>query len=186
MHIRTATSADISGVIGLQSKYLLVNTVENERQNGFVTTPFTEQQVINIINEHGLFVAEDHDKIVGYAFAGSWAYFSQWPIFPYMVSRLPDLNINGEPITESNSFQYGPICIELRYRGSGLFQQLFEVMRISMGVKYPIGVTFINQINKRSFEAHTRKLQMTVIDSFGFNQHQFWSLAFKTDMSVLR
>jgi hypothetical protein len=186
MILRKATSADIQGVLELQDKYLLVNTPENERQNGFVTTPFTIPQLEEIISLDGLFLAVDEHKIVAYAFAGSWTYFSQWAIFPFMVNRLPDIKYQNFEINEENSFQYGPVCIDMAYRGSGLFPQLFEFMRLAMSAHYPIGVTFINKINQRSYEAHTKKLKMEVVDEFTFNQNNFYGLAFRTDESVLR
>ena len=185
MILRTANLQDIEGVCELQDKYLLVNTPENERQNGFVTTPFTVAQLEEVIALDGLFIAEDEQKIVAYAFAASWEYFAQWAIFPYMVSRLPDIKYGEMSITAQNSFQYGPVCIDMAYRGSGLFPKLFEVMRIAMNKQYPIGVTFINKINIRSYEAHTKKLKMSVVDEFAFNQNNYYGLAFKTDESVL-
>ena len=185
MTLRSATLQDIEGVVLLQNKYLLVNTPENERQNGFVTTPFTVPQLEEIIGLDGLFVADNEGKIVAYAFAGSWAYFSQWAIFPFMVNRLPDIKYGNFEITEQNSFQYGPVCIDMAYRGSGLFPRLFEVMRIAMNARYPIGVTFINKINQRSYEAHTKKLKMEMVDEFTFNGNNYYGLAFRTDESVL-
>lgn len=184
MIFRNATISDINGVIELQGKYLFADTPENERENGFVTTPFTVVQIEKIIGLSGLFVAEDERKIIAYAFAGSWEYFSQWAIFPFMVSRLGKLNWGTEIITTKNSFQYGPICIDKNYRGSGVFQKLFELMRIGMNRQYPIGVTFINKINKRSFEAHTKKLKMDVIDEFEFNNNNYHGLAFLTSETV--
>ena len=185
MTLRNATIFDVEKVLLLQDKYLLVNTPEAERQNGFVTTPFSIAQLEEIIEQNGLFVADDEGDIVAYAFAGSWAYFSQWAIFPFMVNRLPDIKYGNFEITEKNSFQYGPVCIDMAYRGSGLFPKLFEVMRLAMNAHYPIGVTFINKINQRSYEAHTKKLKMEVVDEFTFNGNNFCGLAFRTDESVL-
>jgi hypothetical protein len=181
MLLRNATLTDIQGVLDLQAKYLLVNTPEEERKNGFVTTPFTIPQLEEIIALNGLFIALESNRVVAYAFAGSWDYFSQWAIFPYMTTRLLDIQFDEMPITVANSFQYGPICIEKAHRGSGLFQQLFETMRLAMSAHYPIGVTFINKINIRSYEAHTKKLKMKVIDEFTFNQNNYYGLAFKTN-----
>jgi hypothetical protein len=185
MNIRNATYKDIEEVLSLQAKYLLVNTPENERENGFVTTPFTIEQIENIIAQDGLFIAIIDNKVIAYAFAGSWEYFSQWAIFPFMATRLSNYSLGNEDITTNNSFQYGPICIDLTYRGSGLFQQLFESMRIAMNKRYPTGITFINKINKRSYEAHTKKLGMKIVDEFTFNNNNFYGLAFDTNVSVL-
>lgn len=180
MKIRKAIRTDIPGVMELQGNNLLSNVPENERANGFVTTPFTVAQIEECITQEGLFVAEIEKTIIAYAFAASWQYFAQWPIFTYMVSRFESIHFRNEEITTENSFQYGPICIDQNYRGSGLFQKLFELMRTSMSERYPIGVTFINKINTRSFEAHTKKLNLEVIDEFEFNANNFYGLAFYT------
>ena len=182
--VRNATYSDIDGVLRLQELNLLQNIPDNEKASGFVTTPFTIAQIEESIDLDGLFVAEENNNIIGYAFAASWDYFSQWAIFPYMVSRF-DLANYRFPITAQNSFQYGPICIDVNHRGSGLFQELFEYMRIEMQSRFPIGVTFINQINQRSFLAHTNKLRMVVVDEFHYNGNDFYTLAFQTDESVL-
>jgi hypothetical protein len=41
-------------------------------------------------------------------------------------------------------------------------------------------VTFINKLNERSFAAHTRKLNLEIIDEFQFNGNSFYTLAFLT------
>jgi hypothetical protein len=93
---------------------------------------------------------------------------------------LPQLIYQGQQITASNSFQYGPICVDRSSRGSQVFPELFDLMRSSFAPKFPIGVTFINKINERSFAAHTRKLNLDIIDEFEFNGNSFYTLAFLT------
>ena len=86
MTVRIAKPADINGILSLQARNLHSNLSEIERSNGFVTTPFTFAQIENLLSEEGVFVAVNHEEVLGYAMAGSWAYFSQWPIFPFMVA----------------------------------------------------------------------------------------------------
>jgi hypothetical protein len=145
-----------------------------------VTTPFTKQQIAHLVVENGAFIALNNQKLVAYTFAAGWDFFAQWPIFPYMVSRMPQLDLEGLPINATNSFQYGPICVDMDYRGSGIFVRLFGLMRETMQRRFPIGVTFINQVNERSYQAHTRKLRMQVIDKFSFNDRNYYGLAFFT------
>lgn len=183
---RIGTTSDIPGMLALQEKYLYKNLNEAERKRGFVTTPFTAEQIEEIITQNGLFVATDENsEIVAYAFAGSWTYFEQWEIFNFMVSRFPQMSFQDKPITTEKSFQYGPICIDLRYRGSGLLNQLFEEMRIEFFKRYPISVTFINQVNEISEKAHTKKLGWEIVDAFRFNEKDYIALAFDMSRSVL-
>lgn len=182
---RLANQSDISGILALQSRNLFTNLSEAERQNGFVTTAFTIPQIEELLDKQGVFVAVLNEVIVGYALAGSWDFFAQWPIFPFMLARLPTLNFNGRAITEENSFQYGPVCVDAACRGQGVFPQLFETMRLGMCQRYPIGVTFINRLNQHSYHAHTKKLRMQVIDEFEFAERPYYGLAFDMQLSVL-
>ena len=134
---RIGTTHDIPGILSLQEKYLYRNMSETERKEGFVTTPFTIPQIEEIIEQNGIFVAEnEEDAIIAYAFAGSWKYFEQWEIFNYMVSRFPQLSFHGNEITTTNSFQYGPVCIDKKYRGQGVLNLIFEEMRIELLKRY--------------------------------------------------
>ncbi len=53
---RLATKSDIQGVLDLQETNLFENLSEPERENGFVTTPFTISQLKGLLKERGLFV----------------------------------------------------------------------------------------------------------------------------------
>ncbi len=186
IHTRIATQDDIQGILSLQEKYLYRNLNTQEQEKGFVTTPFTIPQIEEILLQNGLFIAENENHIiVAYAFAGSWSYFEQWEIFNFMVSRFPKLSFHGKIITTENSFQYGPVCIDERYRGKGLLNQLFEEMRIEFFKKYPISITFINKINVISERAHTKKLGWEIVDEFEFNNNTYIGLAFDMKRSVI-
>lgn len=186
MIIRLGTKADIEQTLELQHKYLITNTSESEKEQGFVTTPFTADQLTEIINFGGFFVTENTTKhIVAYVVVCSWEFFTRWPTFKYMASRFPKLNFKGQPVDVIHSFEYGPICIDKDYRNSDVLLNLFETMRLAMKERFPLGITFINKLNKRSFAAHTKKLNLTVIDEFSFNGHNYYSLAFNTNESVL-
>ncbi|PSB41834.1 GNAT family acetyltransferase [Chamaesiphon polymorphus] len=177
---RIAKESDFEGILDLQSRNLYNKLSAAELKDGFVMTPFTPDLLKQLLLQSGVFVAEDTGTIVGYLLAGDWEFFSQWGIFEVMIARLPKLRVEGKEVTVDRSFQYGPICIDRSIRGSGSFPQLFDVMRSSFAPKFPIGVTFINKLNSRSFAAHTRKLDLEVVDEFEFNGNYFYTLAFLT------
>ena len=182
---RIGTITDITEVLALQEKYLFINMTEEERENGFVTTPFTVSQIEAIITQNGLFVAENDEKaIVSYVFAADWGYFAQWEIFNYMVSRFPKLSFHGSEITTENTFQYGPICIDLEYRGIGVMSLIIEEMRVEFVKRFPISVTFINQVNEISTHAH-KKIGWEIIDRFEFNGNKYLGLAIAMNKSIL-
>jgi len=179
-----AKISDIEGVLALQDLYLVTNLSEEEKAFGFVTTPFTVQQLTEVIQKQELFLAKDSNQIIGYIFTGSWDFFKQWPIFDYMTRLIPKLNFLDFDITTENTFQYGPICIHKDYRGKGLITTLFELMRINLSQKYPLSLTFINKINIPSTKAHTEKLKWTIIGDFQFNNNDYYILAYDMKQSV--
>jgi hypothetical protein len=182
--LEIAQLSDIKGILNLQEQYLVSNLSEEEKKSGFVTTPFSVTQLTQIIGQEGLFVAKDNQKIIAYIFAGSWDYFSQWPIFNRMTSLFPKLEFRNFEITTTNSFQYGPICIDKKYRGQGLINRFFEFMRAHIVKKYPLGLTFINKNNIPSQKAHIEKLAWTIIGEFEFNSNSYYILGYDMGEAV--
>ena len=177
IQLHLAKITDIPAVLELQEKYLFANLSDDEKKAGFVTTPFTVDQLKEVIAQEGLFLASHNNKIIAYCFAASWQYFSQWKIFEHMITLFPNYRFNSSEITIHNRFQYGPICIDIPFRGKGIINLLVAFMRCNMAKKYPIAVTFINKINVPSFKAHTEKLDWKVISEFAFNDNEYFVLA---------
>lgn len=182
MHYRNAEKEDIPGIAALQQKYHVSTISDEDRPDGFVTTLFSEAQFAELIEkENGLAIALDGEKIVAYAMAASWQYWSAWPLLQYMIEDLPNTEYLGQRLSTENSYQYGPICIHRDYRGTEVLPNLFEFSRRQMAPRFPILITFINKINTRSFKAHTEKLGLEVIKTFEFNNNQYYDLGY--DMS---
>jgi hypothetical protein len=185
LKIQVAKLEDIDGVMALQEQYLVSNLSEEEKKYGFVTTPFSIEQLTYVIKNEGLFIAKDNQKIIAYIFAESWDFFSQYPIFEYMISLFPKLEFLDFEINSTTSFQYGPICIDKKYRGKGLITLLFEFMRIHIVKRYPLSLTFINKTNVPSLKAHNEKLKWTVIAEFEFNNNDYYILAYDMNIPTL-
>ncbi len=182
--LEVAETSDVDGILELQELYLVSNLTVEERVDGFVTTPFTVDLLIEVIEKKGLFIAKINNKIIAYAFAASWEFYSQWPIFEYMISMFSRYKFRDFDLNTNTSFQYGPVCIHKDYRGQGLIKTLFEFMRITVVKNYPLSVTFINKINIPSTKAHIDKLKWTVIDEFEFNKNQYIVLAYDMNQRV--
>lgn len=118
--------------------------------------------------------------------AASWDYFAQWPIFSYVIFRLSGFIFKSTNISDQNTFQYGPICVDSSLRGTDTFPRLFDEMRIELSSRYPVGITFINKVNERSYNAHTRKLGMVAVDEFEFSGREYYCLAFDTANQFFR
>jgi hypothetical protein len=186
MTFKIAKTEDIEGILKLHNKYQINHIKEEDKKDGFVTTPFTKEQLKDIIQkEQGIFIAIKDNKVVGYVMSASWKYWSAWPMFEFMMKDLPTLSYLGQTLTIDNSYQYGPVCIDKSVRGTGLLEKLFDFALESMSKRYPILVTFVNKINPRSYEAHKRKLGLDTIQEFEFNGNQYYEMVYDTSKRVL-
>jgi len=185
MTLKIADRSDIDKVLELHYKYQVDSIAPEDKQDGFVTTPFTKEQLTALIDrEQGLFIAIEGNSVVAYVMAASWQFWSMWPMFEHMIKDLQNLEYLGQTLSVDNSYQYGPICIDKSVRGSGVLEKIFEYAREHMSKRYPILVTFINKINPRSYEAHVRKLGLEVIQEFDFNSNSYYELVYDTSKAV--
>lgn len=180
MEYREACRADAPGVLNLQGRNLVTNLSEEQKLHGFVTTPFTQEQLEKLIDLHGLFVASNDGHIMGYAVAAGWDYFSGRPMFDLMINLFSKIAYKNITIDSYNSFQYGPVCIDMALRGTDCFPSLFSTMKQGMKDRFAVGTTFINKINKRSLKAHTQKVHIDIINEFAFNNQEYIGLGFLT------
>jgi len=185
MIYRNATIEDIPALTELQKKYHIATINEEDKSDGFVTTLFTEEQFKELIEkENGIVVSCDDERIIAYLMAASWEYWSKWPLFQHMINDLNNTEYIGQILSVENSYQYGPVCIQKDYRGTEVLSEIFDFSRRQMKERYPILITFINHINKRSYYAHTKKLGLDVIKSFEFNNNTYYELAYDTSKEL--
>lgn len=187
MKYKIAKIEDIEKVLELHSKYQIDSIKQEDKKDGFITTAFTKEQMVDLITlEQGLFIAVENEKVVAYVMSASWNFWSRWPMFAFMVEDLPNLEYLGQKLSVKNSYQYGPVCVDKEYRGSGVLEKIFEFARENMVKRFPILVTFINKINQRSFEAHTKKLKLEVIKEFSYNNNNYYELVYDTSKSLFK
>jgi hypothetical protein len=185
MQLRIAELSDIDDILELHYRYQVNSIAEEDKKDGFVTTPFTKEEMMALISqEKGLFIAKKNMSVVAYAMAASWKFWSSWPMFTYMIKELPGLKYQGQQLSTNNSCQYGPICIDKSVRGSGVLEEIFSLVKERMSKRYPILVTFVNKTNGRSYEAHKRKLGLDVIKEFEFNSNHYYEMACFTKSKI--
>lgn len=184
MIIIQANMNDYDGIVSLHQTYHTDFIKPEYRSDGFVTTNFTQEQLETLITEQqGVTIAkDDKGKVVAYATAASWEFWSQWSLFAYMVEQLPKYSLNGQVLSAQNSYQYGPVCVDKSMRGTGLFERIFYASLAGMKERYPIMATFINQINHRSYAAHTKKVPLTQVGTFQFNQNDYYLMSCSTSL----
>jgi hypothetical protein len=178
LQLKEAEPSDIEDVLQLHYRYQVDSIAEEDRADGFVTTPFTREQLTDlIVQENGLFIAKKDDEVVAYVMAASWRFWSTWPMFAFMIRELSTLQYQGYRLTTENSYQYGPICVEKSVRGTGVLEKIFEFAKVKMSTRFPILVTFVNTSNERSYQAHRRKLGLDVVQEFEFKGNVYYEMA---------
>lgn len=187
IHYKIAELSDIQNTLKLHAKYQVDTIKPEDKKDGFVTTAFTKEELTELITkEQGLFIAYRDDEVLAYVMAASWNFWSKWPMFAFMIKDLPNLNYLGQTLSVSNSYQYGPVCIDKRVRGTGVLEEIFDFSRVHMHKRFPILVTFVNKINPRSFNAHTKKLKLHVIQEFEFNGNTYDEMVYDTSKPVTK
>jgi predicted GNAT family N-acyltransferase len=181
MQYKIATIDDIKSTLKLHAKYQLDTISEEDKKDGFVTTAFSYKELEElIIQEEGLFVAKKNDEVLAYVMSASWEFWSKWAMFRHMIEDLSNLEYLGQRLTTKNSYQYGPICIDKKLRGTSVLQEIFDFALENMSKRYPILVTFVNKNNPRSFQAHNRKLGLDILQEFDYNNNSHYEMACAT------
>lgn len=174
---KIAELSDIDQVLALHGRYHIDSINDIDKKDGFITTAFTTEQLERlIVVEQGLFIVTDKDKVIAYAMSASWDYWSYWPMFAYMIKQLPSLNYQGIQLTPQNSYQYGPVCVDVAYRGQGVFESIFNFALRKMSEKFPVLLTFVNKNNPRSMRAHIDKAKLEVLQEFEYNNNHYAEL----------
>ena len=178
--VESATPADFPAILALHAANHLSNIGEANKAAGFLTLPIAESHLEQLQKAGSLFVARaDNGELAGYVLSGPWDFYTQWPMFGVQTQRFP-VHFEGGELNLENSFQYGPVCVASDFRGAGVLNALFEAVKAHFAVRYAFGGTFISTLNKRSLEAHTRKLGFKIVDEWSVNDNNYVTLAFST------
>ena len=187
MLVRLAGPEDMEGVKALLRKYHRDTISDEDRPDGFVTTAITDEQLKELIEEeHGVTIIaepaeEGPDKVLGFCFAAPWEFWETWPLFRHMIDIIPDYEFEGRKLVVSDTYQYGPVCVDRTIRGTGAFEELFFASLDQFRDRFPIMLTFVNQINKRSENAHNNKAHMETIGTFDFGGNRYLLMGIRTD-----
>ncbi len=203
IQVRLAEVGDIEGIRALMKKYHRDTISDEDRPDGFVTTAITDGQLTELIQkERGVMIIAEPsdegpdkgsgegpdrgsgkrpDKVLGFCFAAPWEFWTAWPLFRHMIGIIPDYEFEGKKIRIEETYQYGPVCVDRSLRGTGAFEDLFFASLGQFRDRYPVMLTFVNQINKRSENAHNNKAGMETLGTFGFEGNQYFLMGIRTD-----
>ena len=148
--IAIARESDLDGILELQA----ANQISN---GGTLSAALSRSQLQLIMSEMPLLVARRGDGVVGFLVASTAEAIRDIPIIMAMVESYPS--------QARDAYVYGPICIDVKERGKGLAQRLFDELRRLLPGRE--GVLFIRRDNGASIRSH-QKMGMREVASFSY------------------
>lgn len=180
--VRLGNLSDVPGVRSLESRYFFGNLREDQRQNGFVSIIQPTGWFEQVASEGGLQVAIDAQLgIVGFIViappppAGQ-PYAS--PIVERMMELTESVEYCGRPVGSYKLALRGPVCIDERFRGAGLYGQFNAATKITYSSRYDIGMLFVSARNPRSLRTTTTKLKATPLATFDVGSESYHFLVY--------
>jgi hypothetical protein len=175
---RKATPADYDAILRLQSANFIANLSPEERKGGFLSAEFTLEQTARIAEDLGTTVAVVGAQVAGFLCAFRNDFDTGSPVIATMLESYDRLSFDGRPLTQFESYVYGPVCIDRGYRSRGLLRGLYEAQKRSLAGQFELGVAFVSRDNPHSLNAHVAGLEMTEAGEFELNQKVYAVLVF--------
>jgi L-amino acid N-acyltransferase YncA len=177
VEIRRAITDDYEGILRLQATYYVNNLGEDERRGGFLSAEFSLSQITDMADDLGIVVARDGDRVVGYMCASRTDFEPRPPILDSMFRCLEKVLFRGKVLVEAPMFVYGPVCIDLPYRGRGLLRKMLATLQSGLESRFEVGVAFVAADNLRSLEAHVKGLGMAKVGRFEHGGSRYYVVA---------
>lgn len=180
MIIRQAVVNDYPAILQLQSQNTPASLSESQKRQGFIVSRMDEVQLESINRRLGILVAVEDSTLVGFVCLMSTDAQPHPPVVNAMLDRLSSLSFNGRPLSEQRVFLYGPVCLDIAWRGKGILKQLFAAVKAYTRDEFDVGALFVDDDNPHSLAAHEQGLKMTVLAPFRCNQQGYRLLVFAT------
>lgn len=151
---------DFEQIFALQNRNLLSVLNVSERSEGFLNTAFTVQQFQEMDQSLGVIAAVDQGQVCGYIGAGTLTFYSKFLFPAALIQYAEKLNYQQRPLISYRCCIVNPLCIEKKYRGSGIFMELSQAMCDLVSVNYEIALAFVSIANQRSLHACQKMMQI--------------------------
>jgi hypothetical protein len=179
MLYRRAVPEDYPAILRLQSANYIGNLSREGRSEGFLSAEFTPQQVASMAEDLGTMLAIVETEVVGFLCGFRREFNTGSAVIAKMLECYALLKFEGKPLSSYNSYIYGPVCIDRKYRGKGLLRGLYEAQKKDLAWQFEVGVAFVSQDNPHSLQAHVSGLGMTEVGDFEVKGNTYVTLAFR-------
>ena len=152
-----ANTEELQQILQLQQQNFIENIDEEEmRSQGFVTLhhdPATLEQMHRLAP--GVIIKDDN-RVVAYALTMLKECRQLMPDLEPMFALFDQLSWDNRPLNSFRFYVMGQVCIAKKYRGQGLFEQLYEHHKKVYQSRFDLFVTEISTRNHRSLRAHEK------------------------------
>lgn len=185
MLIRRVADRDYPDLLQLQESNLFENLPTEQQQDGFLSARFNVEQFARMNRDAAVVVAETDGRIAGYACSAGVDFSRQFPILAGMIATFGRLTYLGAPLIDARVCIYGPVCVDLAWRGRGTLRGLIAGLKAELAGQFDVAAAFISKANSRSLAAHVDGLGMTVLGDYAFEAGRYWIVAFGVPPSDL-
>lgn len=153
--IRKAEVMDVPIIQELLKKNLFKNLNEDERKDGYFFYEPTDEELIKIINDTGIYLSLSGDELKGYFMTMSKELAKTIPFEAEMLDHAEEMIFNNEQIKDYKYFVMAQLCVAKEYRGGTTFHKLHLNTRSAMKDRgFEIGVGEIEDGNELSLAVH--------------------------------
>jgi hypothetical protein len=176
---RRAIPTDYPEIVRLNEANFIANLTVEEREDGFLSAIFTEQQVAAMARDLGVTVAVVDTRIVGFLCAIRNEFDHGSEVVAKMIASYGHMEFEGVSLSSYRSYVYGPVCIDRAFRRRGLLRGLYEAHKQDLAGKFEIGVALVSRDNRHSLDAHIAGLGMVAVGDFEVNDNVFATVVFR-------
>lgn len=148
---------ELEQILQLQEENLIPKLSDAEmKSQGFVTLQYSPEVLLQMHQLAPSIIAKDNDTVVAYALTMLRECRSLVPSLEPMFATVDKLSLQHKALNDHNYYVMGQICIAKKYRGQGLFDQLYMKHKEVYQSRFDLIVTEISTRNHRSLRAHER------------------------------
>lgn len=151
------TKDELLQILELQQKNLIQNIDEAEMETqGFVTMIHDIEVLQQMHNLAPSVIAKDNGAVAGYALVMLRECRSLFPPLEPMFKNFDTLEYGNRPLNDYPFYIMGQVCIDKKYRRTGLFDQLYQKHKQTYANRFQFVLTEVSTRNQRSLRAHER------------------------------
>ena len=151
------TKEELQEILELQQRNLIQNIDEVEMQTqGFVTMIHDLDVLQQMHDLAPSVIAKDDKQVVGYALVMLRECRELFPPLEPMFENLDHLEYRNNPLSEYRFYIMGQVCIDKKFRRTGLFDRLYQKHKEMYSEKFDFIIAEVSTRNQRSLRAHER------------------------------